>query len=207
MRKRTERKQAGDRHEHRVIQALHNHGWTVQPCGRSTCPAPVQDALRRIRAAPHPLRAASAPRRTAPHPHRTASAPRRTASAPHRIRSALRPFPDLIAARGADLVTIDAKDRMPSTHSDRYAISTATLNAGLLFTAAHAPTPLYYVFGDLKSSRPPKSSTTATMPCAVQAAPTTSSAPTAPAPSAASSAQPPPRLPDQEGPGAARAGQ
>jgi hypothetical protein len=39
---------------------------------------------------------------------------------------------------------------MPSTHTNRYAISTATLNAGLLFTATHAPTPLYYVFGDLK---------------------------------------------------------
>lgn len=68
--------------------------------------------------------------------------------------SALRQFPDLIAARGSELVTIDAKDRMPSTHSDRYAISTAALNAGLLFTAAHAPTPLYYVFGDLKVLTP-----------------------------------------------------
>ncbi|WP_030390958.1 hypothetical protein [Streptomyces sp. NRRL S-241] len=71
-----------------------------------------------------------------------------------RTRSALRQFPDLIAARGSDLITIDAKDRMPSTHSDRYAISTATLNAGLLLTAAHAPTPLYYVFGDMKVLTP-----------------------------------------------------
>ncbi|MFD6876939.1 MULTISPECIES: hypothetical protein [unclassified Streptomyces] len=69
-------------------------------------------------------------------------------------RSALRQFPDLIAARGSELITIDAKDRMPSTHSDRYAISTTTLNAGLIFTAAHAPTPLYYVFGDLKVLTP-----------------------------------------------------
>ncbi|MFD9078144.1 hypothetical protein [Streptomyces erythrochromogenes] len=69
-------------------------------------------------------------------------------------RSALRQFPDLIAARGSELITIDAKDRMPSTHSDRYAISTATLNAGLLLTAAHAPTPLYYVFGDMKVLTP-----------------------------------------------------
>ncbi|MFH9015308.1 hypothetical protein ACH4C6_28535 [Streptomyces sp. NPDC017943] len=69
-------------------------------------------------------------------------------------RSALRQFPDLIAARGSDLITIDAKDRMPSTHTDRYAISTDTVNAGLLFTAAHAPTPLYYVFGDLKVLTP-----------------------------------------------------
>ncbi|MET9142083.1 hypothetical protein [Streptomyces parvulus] len=71
-----------------------------------------------------------------------------------RTRSALRRFPDLIAARGADIVTIDAKDRMPSTHSDRYAISTATVNAGLLFTATHAPTPLYYVLGDMKVLTP-----------------------------------------------------
>ncbi|MFF1378787.1 hypothetical protein [Streptomyces sp. NPDC058308] len=68
--------------------------------------------------------------------------------------SALRYFPDLIAARGDEVVTIDAKDRMPSTHTDRYAISTATLHAGLLFTGAHAPTPLYYVFGDLNVLTP-----------------------------------------------------
>ncbi|MBP0932532.1 hypothetical protein J0X20_02710 [Streptomyces sp. KCTC 0041BP] len=71
-----------------------------------------------------------------------------------RTRSALRQFPDLIAARGSELVTIDAKDRLPSTHTDRYAIRTATLNASLLFTAAHAPTPLYYVFGDMKVLTP-----------------------------------------------------
>lgn len=71
-----------------------------------------------------------------------------------RTRSALRQFPDLIAARGAELVTIDAKDRMPSTHSDRYAISSATVNAGLLFTATHAPTPLYYVLGDMRVLTP-----------------------------------------------------
>ncbi len=71
-----------------------------------------------------------------------------------RTDSALRYFPDLIAARDGELVTIDAKDRMPSTHTDRYAISSSTLKAGLLFTAAHAPTPLYYVFGDLKVLTP-----------------------------------------------------
>jgi hypothetical protein len=71
-----------------------------------------------------------------------------------RTRSALRQFPDLIAARGAELVTIDAKDRMPSTHSDRYAISAASVNAGLLFTATHAPTPLYYVLGDMRVLTP-----------------------------------------------------
>lgn len=69
-------------------------------------------------------------------------------------RSALRHYPDLIAARGTDLISIDAKDRMPSTDTDRYAISTGTVNAGLFFTAAHAPTPLYYVFGDLRVLTP-----------------------------------------------------
>ncbi|MFJ5551213.1 hypothetical protein [Streptomyces sp. NPDC093225] len=71
-----------------------------------------------------------------------------------RSRSALRQFPDLIAARDAELVTIDAKTRLPSTHTDRYAISAATLNAGLQFTATHAPTPLYYVFGDMTALTP-----------------------------------------------------
>ncbi|WP_328723526.1 hypothetical protein OHT52_31165 [Streptomyces sp. NBC_00247] len=112
-----ERKDIGDRHESRVMQALQARGWTVQPCGQGIYPAPIQDALRRT-------------------------------------RSTLRQFPDLIAARGADLVTIDAKERMPSTCSDRYAISTATVNAGLLFTAAHAPTPLYYVLGDMNVLTP-----------------------------------------------------
>ncbi|MFD7965935.1 hypothetical protein ACFV5J_34640, partial [Streptomyces zaomyceticus] len=36
----------------------------------------------------------------------------------------------------------------------RCAISSSTLKAGLLFTAAHAPTPLHYVFGDLKVLTP-----------------------------------------------------
>lgn len=116
-----------------------------------------------------------------------------------RTRSALRQFPDLIAARGSELITVDAKDRMPSTHSDRYAISTATLNAGLLLTAAHAPTPLYYVFGDMKSSRPPKSFTTPNTPSATTAAPTTSSVPIEPTPSTRSSAAPPPERPDGHG--------
>ncbi|WP_328786126.1 hypothetical protein [Streptomyces sp. NBC_00273] len=88
------------------------------------------------------------------HPCGQGTYPHAVREALRRTRSALRQFPDLIAARGSELITIDAKDRMPSTHSDRYAISTATLNAGLLLTAAHAPTPLYYVFGDLKVLTP-----------------------------------------------------
>ncbi|MFB7215588.1 hypothetical protein [Streptomyces sp. NPDC056255] len=71
-----------------------------------------------------------------------------------RTPSALRKLPDLIAARGSDIVTIDAKDRMPSTHTDRYALSTDTINAGLLITATYAPTPLYYVMGDMKVLTP-----------------------------------------------------
>ncbi|MFD7676590.1 hypothetical protein [Streptomyces anulatus] len=46
---------------------------------------------------------------------------------------------------------------MPSTNTNRYAISTTTINAGLQLTALHAPTPpppLYYVFGDLKVLTP-----------------------------------------------------
>ncbi|MFE2718895.1 hypothetical protein ACFXKI_45065 [Streptomyces mirabilis] len=88
------------------------------------------------------------------HPCGQGTYPPAVQEALRRTRSALRQFPDLIAARGSDLVTIDAKDRMSSTDTDRYAISTATVNAGLLFTAAHAPTPLYYVFGDLKVLTP-----------------------------------------------------
>ncbi|MFE7762859.1 hypothetical protein [Streptomyces sp. NPDC057438] len=63
--------------------------------------------------------------------------------------SALRYFPDLIAARGSELVTIDAKARMPSTSSQNYAISHTCALAGLQFMGAHAPVPLYYVLGDL----------------------------------------------------------
>lgn len=88
------------------------------------------------------------------HPCGQGTYPPAVREALRRTRSALRQFPDLIAARGSDLITIDAKDRMPSTDTDRYAISTDTVNAGLLFTAAHAPTPLYYVFGDLKVLTP-----------------------------------------------------
>ncbi|MGW3255514.1 hypothetical protein ACWDCX_33830 [Streptomyces fungicidicus] len=88
------------------------------------------------------------------HPCGQGTYPPAVREALRRTRSALRQFPDLIAARGNDLITIDAKDRMPSTDTDRYAISTDTVNGGLLFTAAHAPTPLYYVFGDLKVLTP-----------------------------------------------------
>lgn len=68
--------------------------------------------------------------------------------------SALRQFPDLLAARGNDLVAIDAKTRLPSTTSNRYAVSRKCVTAGLQFLGANAPTPLYYVFGDLRVLTP-----------------------------------------------------
>lgn len=63
--------------------------------------------------------------------------------------SPLRHLPDMIAARGTTVVTIDAKTSMRSRASGRYAISTKCLLAGLQFTGLNAPVPLYYVFGDL----------------------------------------------------------
>jgi hypothetical protein len=66
-----------------------------------------------------------------------------------RTESPLRQFPDLIAARGPDLVTIDAKTDLPSNTSGRYAVSRRCLLAGLQFLGLYAPIPLYYVFGDL----------------------------------------------------------
>ncbi|WP_405541035.1 hypothetical protein OG478_52575 [Streptomyces phaeochromogenes] len=68
--------------------------------------------------------------------------------------SPLRYFPDLIAARGSELVTIDAKTRMPSTASRNYAISHKCALAGLQFMGVHAPVPLYYVLGDLRVLTP-----------------------------------------------------
>ncbi|AVZ77033.1 hypothetical protein SLUN_37530 [Streptomyces lunaelactis] len=70
--------------------------------------------------------------------------------------SALRQFPDLIAARGPDPIAIDAKTRMPSTTTNRYAISCKCLLAGLQFLGLYAPVPLYYVFGDLTVLTPPE---------------------------------------------------
>ncbi|MFE5795562.1 hypothetical protein ACFQ8C_23710 [Streptomyces sp. NPDC056503] len=71
-----------------------------------------------------------------------------------RTTSALRWFPDLIAARAGEVVTIDAKDSMPSSTSGRYAVADEAVHAGLQFIAANRPTPLYYVFGDLRVLTP-----------------------------------------------------
>jgi Holliday junction resolvase len=71
-----------------------------------------------------------------------------------RSDTALRQFPDLIASRGPDLVAIDAKTSLPSTVSDRYAVSRTCVRAGLVFAGANAPMPLFYVFGDLRVLTP-----------------------------------------------------
>jgi len=51
-------------------------------------------------------------------------------------------------------VAIDAKTSLPSTTSDRYAVSRACVRAGLVFTGTNAPMPLFYVFGDLRVLTP-----------------------------------------------------
>lgn len=74
---------------------------------------------------------------------------------PDKIRNALsrsesrwRHFPDLVAARDGEVITIDAKDRMRSTESDRYAIKRDCVSFGLQFLAAFG-IPVFYVFGNL----------------------------------------------------------
>lgn len=57
-------------------------------------------------------------------------------------------FPDLIATRDGDLVAIDAKDRMSSAETGRYAISRECVSFGLQFVAAFG-VPIFYVFGNL----------------------------------------------------------
>lgn len=57
-------------------------------------------------------------------------------------------FPDLVAARDGDLVAIDAKDRMSSAETGRYAISRECISFGLQFVAAFG-VPIFYVFGNL----------------------------------------------------------
>jgi hypothetical protein len=64
------------------------------------------------------------------------------------VWSRFRYFPDLIASRSGEIVTIDAKDCMHSNETGRYAISQACTSFGLQFTAAFG-LPLYYVVGNL----------------------------------------------------------
>jgi Holliday junction resolvase len=57
-------------------------------------------------------------------------------------------FPDLVAARDGDLVAIDAKDRMSSAETGRYALARDCVAFGLQFVAAFG-VPVFYVFGNL----------------------------------------------------------
>lgn len=57
-------------------------------------------------------------------------------------------FPDLVAERTSDLVAIDAKDRISSAETGRYAIARACVEFGNQFTAAF-DIPIFYVFGNL----------------------------------------------------------
>lgn len=74
--------------------------------------------------------------------------PETTRHAIREARSRFRHFPDLVAARAGEIVTIDAKDHMHSIESDRYAVSRDCVSFGLQFYAAFG-LPLYYVFGNL----------------------------------------------------------
>lgn len=68
--------------------------------------------------------------------------------------SGLRQFPDMLAARGRDIVAIDAKTRMESTGTGNYAVSRTCLQAGLQMTSSLAPVRLFYVFGDYRVLTP-----------------------------------------------------
>jgi hypothetical protein len=57
-------------------------------------------------------------------------------------------FPDLVAARDGEVITVDGKDRMRSTDTDRYAVSRECVSFGLQFLAAFG-IPIFYVFGNL----------------------------------------------------------
>ena len=88
---------------------------------------------------------------------------------PSRIRDALsrsesrwRHFPDLVAARDGDVVTVDAKDRMRSTQSDRYAVNRECVSFGLQFLAAFG-IPVFYVFGNLSVLTPTEVQTYGTL--------------------------------------------
>ena len=73
--------------------------------------------------------------------------PDATRRALREIHSRFRYFPDLIASRTGELVTVDAKDCMHSTETGRYAVSRDCVDFGLQLAALGLP--LYYVFGNL----------------------------------------------------------
>jgi len=74
--------------------------------------------------------------------------PTQTRWAIREARTRFRHFPDLIASRAGEIVTIDAKERMQSTDTGRYAIHRECVQFGLQFLAAF-DLPVYYVFGNL----------------------------------------------------------
>jgi len=59
-----------------------------------------------------------------------------------------RHFPDLLATRPGECIAIDAKDRMRSSGTGRYAVARECVSFGLQFVAAFG-IPVYYVFGNL----------------------------------------------------------
>jgi Holliday junction resolvase len=59
-----------------------------------------------------------------------------------------RHFPDLVAARDGEVITIDAKDQMRSGETERYAVGKRCVSFGLQFLAAFG-IPVFYVFGNL----------------------------------------------------------
>lgn len=65
-----------------------------------------------------------------------------------RSASPLKYDPDMLATRNGDVLSIDCKDRMPSTDSNRYSVDRDCLDAGLRLSATYG-IPLFYVFGDL----------------------------------------------------------
>jgi len=74
--------------------------------------------------------------------------PEPTRRAIRAARSRFRYFPDLVASRAGEIVTIDAKDHLHSTDTGRYAVSRECVAFGLQFYAAFA-LPVFYVFGNL----------------------------------------------------------
>jgi hypothetical protein len=63
-------------------------------------------------------------------------------------RTTCRNMPDLMAARDGDAVAIDAKNRISSTETGRFAISRTCVSFGIQFVAAFG-VPIFYVFGNL----------------------------------------------------------
>lgn len=57
-------------------------------------------------------------------------------------------FPDLVASRDGDIITVDSKDRMSSVDTGRYAVKRECVAFGLRFYGSFG-IPLFYVFGNL----------------------------------------------------------